>query len=310
MVKKSEANVTSELARPTASTSTAATSNPVVVSRSSTIQRHQEQQRQPRQSSGNVNNLGLTGSEESPDDYGKDIKDIPRSVWRLLTNKIYLVTCLGACMELVSVHTSWVFIIRSRNTRSCLSRLSSPDSSCSFPSIWRRSSTCQSRWRPCLPGALPSRGPASGSFSEATFSRGCNWGQKEPFNSWSFSTSSVSPATRCSSFSAVKTSRWPAPQCHTTWSESPLNSNFPAKKSDWLVNFYSHTSEPFQINLTASCNFGCECDMNDVQPVCGANGLTYFSPCHAGCTSLGANSDNYTNCACEFKNSNVMIANH
>jgi len=38
--------------------------------------------------------------------------------------------------------------------------------------------------------------------------------------------------------------------------------------------------------------------MNDVQPVCGANGLTYFSPCHAGCTSLGANSDNYTNCAC------------
>ena len=37
--------------------------------------------------------------------------------------------------------------------------------------------------------------------------------------------------------------------------------------------------------------------MNDVQPVCGANGLTYFSPCHAGCTSL-LSSDNYTNCAC------------
>ena len=42
----------------------------------------------------------------------------------------------------------------------------------------------------------------------------------------------------------------------------------------------------FEINLTDSCNFGCSCDMNDVQPVCGANGLTYFSPCHAGCTSL------------------------
>ena len=54
--------------------------------------------------------------------------------------------------------------------------------------------------------------------------------------------------------------------------------------------------------------------MNDVQPVCGANGLTYFSPCHAGCTSLLSRyflsgnpkvsqqlfppSDNYTDCAC------------
>ena len=38
--------------------------------------------------------------------------------------------------------------------------------------------------------------------------------------------------------------------------------------------------------------------MNDVQPVCGANGLTYFSPCHAGCTSLSSNSDNFTDCAC------------
>ena len=67
-----------------------------------------------------------------------------------------------------------------------------------------------------------------------------------------------------------------------------------------LYYYFSNASEPFQINLTASCNFGCECDMNDVQPVCGANGLTYFSPCHAGCTNIGTNSDNFTNCACEY----------
>lgn len=48
--------------------------------------------------------------------------------------------------------------------------------------------------------------------------------------------------------------------------------------------------------MTDSCNLGCSCDINDVHPVCGANGLTYFSPCHAGCTSL--TSDNYTDCAC------------
>ena len=35
---------------------------------------------------------------DSADAYGKDIKDIPRSTWKLLTNKIYIVTCLGACM--------------------------------------------------------------------------------------------------------------------------------------------------------------------------------------------------------------------
>jgi hypothetical protein len=63
--------------------------------------------------------------------------------------------------------------------------------------------------------------------------------------------------------------------------------------------FSNQSDYPFKINLTASCNFGCECDMNDVQPVCGSNGLTYFSPCHAGCSqsSIGGN---YSNCACEY----------
>lgn len=62
--------------------------------------------------------------------------------------------------------------------------------------------------------------------------------------------------------------------------------------------FNSTRGEPFQVNLTSSCNFGCECRMNDVAPVCGNNGLTYFSPCHAGCTS--AFSSNYGNCACKL----------
>lgn len=59
--------------------------------------------------------------------------------------------------------------------------------------------------------------------------------------------------------------------------------------------------EPFQVNLTAACNFGCECHMTDVEPVCGNNGLTYFSPCHAGCTAFSSTS-NYTNCACVHAN--------
>lgn len=54
------------------------------------------------------------------------------------------------------------------------------------------------------------------------------------------------------------------------------------------------------MNLTAACNFGCECHMSDVEPVCGNNGLTYFSPCHAGCTF--SSGENYKNCACVQSN--------
>ena len=42
--------------------------------------------------------------------YGKDIKDIPKSTWKLLTNKIYVVTCLGACTELIIVSGFIVFL--------------------------------------------------------------------------------------------------------------------------------------------------------------------------------------------------------
>ncbi|KAF4518205.1 hypothetical protein B566_EDAN005930 [Ephemera danica] len=64
--------------------------------------------------------------------------------------------------------------------------------------------------------------------------------------------------------------------------------------------------EPFQVNLTAACNFGCECLTSDVEPVCGNNGLTYFSPCHAGCTALSSHS-NYTNCACIHGNLSALV---
>lgn len=42
--------------------------------------------------------------------YGKDIKDIPLSMWRLVSNPVYIVTCLGACMELMIVSGFIVFL--------------------------------------------------------------------------------------------------------------------------------------------------------------------------------------------------------
>ena len=39
------------------------------------------------------------------------------------------------------------------------------------------------------------------------------------------------------------------------------------------------------IGLVSECNSGCECSTNTFSPVCGADNVTYFSPCFAGCVA-------------------------
>lgn len=36
--------------------------------------------------------------------------------------------------------------------------------------------------------------------------------------------------------------------------------------------------------LLSSCNAGCRCEGLPYDPVCGADNVLYYSPCHAGCT--------------------------
>lgn len=54
--------------------------------------------------------------------YGKDIKDIPLSMWRLISNPIYIVTCLGACMELCIVSGFIVFLPKYLETQFSLGK--------------------------------------------------------------------------------------------------------------------------------------------------------------------------------------------
>lgn len=44
--------------------------------------------------------------------------------------------------------------------------------------------------------------------------------------------------------------------------------------------FHGHFSSSY--GLMSSCNNGCACSDTNYKPVCG-EGVTYYSPCHAGC---------------------------
>ncbi|KAJ4450343.1 hypothetical protein ANN_01763 [Periplaneta americana] len=49
------------------------------------------------------------------------------------------------------------------------------------------------------------------------------------------------------------------------------------------------------------CNTTCECDRNKFSPICGQDGRTYFSACHAGCqniTEIDGKIVEYSECLC------------
>uniref|UniRef100_A0A3Q3ISC4 Solute carrier organic anion transporter family member n=1 Tax=Monopterus albus TaxID=43700 RepID=A0A3Q3ISC4_MONAL len=53
-------------------------------------------------------------------------------------------------------------------------------------------------------------------------------------------------------------------------------------------------------SVFTACNSYCSCSASDWDPVCGENGITYVSPCLAGCTSSVGSGKNtvFSNCSC------------
>ncbi|XP_072940913.1 solute carrier organic anion transporter family member 3A1 [Epargyreus clarus] len=195
--------------------------------------------------------------------YGKDIKDIPVSMWRLLKNPVYVVTCLGACMELMIVSGFVVFLPKYLETQFSLGK--------SQASVFTGSIA--------IPGACI-----------GIFMGGCLLKRLElrPKGAVQFVLISNTICLSCYALlfflgcDNIKMAGTTIPYTN--------NSNL----------------EPFKVNLTAACNFNCLCTETDMEPVCGNNGLTYFSPCHAGCAAFSSRS-NFTNCACVHENSRESL---
>ena len=187
------------------------------------------------------------------ENYGKNLSDLPKCIWKLITNWIFLVSCLGACCELVIVSGFIVFLPKYLETQFNLSKSEAS----------------------MLTGGTAIPGACIGIILGGYILKKLQLGPR----------GAVQLVLVCNLL------------CLTAYGLLFFLGCNNVAMAGATMPYSKNASEGFQINLTHSCNFGCECDMNDVQPVCGANGLTYFSPCHAGCTSL-LSSDNYTNCAC------------
>ncbi|XP_077980694.1 solute carrier organic anion transporter family member 3A1-like [Glandiceps talaboti] len=70
------------------------------------------------------------------------------------------------------------------------------------------------------------------------------------------------------------------------------------------VSYHSQNHGIVQQNedLKSTCNEHCDCSTDHFQPVCGQDGNNYFSPCYAGCSDLGTDTEvkNYEDCSCVF----------
>lgn len=57
------------------------------------------------------------------------------------------------------------------------------------------------------------------------------------------------------------------------------------------------SSQPPYLSLNENCNHDCNCGQY-FTPICGENGITYFSPCYAGCQNVSASGSSYMACQC------------
>uniref|UniRef100_A0A665UN93 Solute carrier organic anion transporter family member n=1 Tax=Echeneis naucrates TaxID=173247 RepID=A0A665UN93_ECHNA len=65
-------------------------------------------------------------------------------------------------------------------------------------------------------------------------------------------------------------------------------------------HFRQSASKANFLMVVTACNANCFCSATEWDPVCGENGITYVSPCLAGCSSSAGSGKNtiFSNCSC------------
>lgn len=206
---------------------------------------------------------------EKKQKYGKDVKDIPVSMWHLLTNPVYIVTCLGASMELSIVNGFIIFLPKYLETQFSLGK--------SEANVFT--------------GGIAIPGACVGIFLGGYLLKRFQLRPKGAiqfvmlFNILSLGLYTVLYFLGCDNI----------------------------RMAGATLPYFNNTEfDHFQVNLTADCNLGCQCTPYEIEPVCGRNGITYFSPCHAGCRldndriqGIGI-IQNFTSCACIPTNKTVL----
>lgn len=80
---------------------------------------------------------------------------------------------------------------------------------------------------------------------------------------------------------------WPIALCFLLSCSRPyyagVTHTYPNVTVDNYTVLWSAPSTISTVALTSGCNDACYCSATSYDPVCGADGVLYYSPCYAGC---------------------------